>query len=550
MTSTDSYDAVVVGAGHNGLVSALYLARAGWSVAVVERGAAVGGAIASGEVTLPGFVHDLYSTNQNLFLGSRAYADFADELTRHGLRFRTTDRPYANVFPDGRSLAVHHDYARTLGELAAHDAGDAEGFAELYEEYCKFAPYLFGLHGSAMPSPAAARQVLGLLRRHGVSGAAELAHTLLMSTRELGETWFTTPEARAMAACWGMHLDFAPDVAGGAVFPLLELFADMENGMSVVEGGAQLLPRALADVLTAYGGEVRTGVEVDRVVCRDGRAAGVRDTTGDVLTARRAVIADVGPAALYRRLLDPGQVPARVRRKASRYRYGPGTLMLHLALDGPLPWAAGDELAGFGYVHVAPYVDDLARTYAESQAGLLPVEPLLIVGQTSAVDPTRAPAGRHVVWIQVRTMPSVVRGDAAGTIHGTGWSEVVEAMTDRVLAKLERYAPGTRSRIAGLTAYSPEDLEAADPNLVGGDSVAGSHHLAQNFVFRPMYGHSGYRTAVPGLYLTGASTWPGAGNNATSGRLAARRVLKDARRRITHGAGRPGRGIAQRFTSL
>ncbi|MEU6492994.1 NAD(P)/FAD-dependent oxidoreductase [Streptomyces sp. NPDC046984] len=529
MTPAGSYDAIVVGGGHNGLVAALYLARAGWSVAVLERNAAVGGAIAGGEATLPGFVHDLYSTNQNLFLGSRAYADFASGLARHGLRFRTTDRPYANAFPDGLSLRVHSDYERTLGHLAAHSAGDADGFAGLYRQYKRFAPYLFGLYGSAVPSGAAVRQVLSLLRHRGLRGAAELTRTLLMSTRELGETWFTTREARAMAACWGMHLDFGPDVAGGAMFPLLELFADMENGMSVVEGGAQRLPQALGALLAEHGGEVRTGTEVDRVLCRNGRAVGVRCADGSTSAARHAVIADVGPAALYRRLLEPGQVPARVRRAAGRYRYGPGTMMVHLALDGPLPWAAGEELAGFGYVHVAPYVDDLARTYAESLSGLLPAEPLLVVGQTSAVDPTRAPAGRHVVWIQVRTVPSVISGDAAGTIRQTRWPDAVEPMTDRVLAKLERYAPGSTSRIACVTAYTPQDLEAADPNLVGGDSTAGSHHASQNFLFRPMPGHSGYRTAIPGLYLTGAATWPGAGTNATSGRLTARRVLKDSR---------------------
>ncbi|MFF3558873.1 phytoene desaturase family protein [Streptomyces sp. NPDC002574] len=541
MTTAGSYDAVVIGGGHNGLVAALYLARAGWSVGVLERNAAVGGAVASGEATVPGFTHDLYSTNQNLFLGSQAYADFAPGLSRHGLRFRTTDQPYANVFPDGLSVRVSSDYERTLGQLAAHDPGDAEGFAGLYEVYQQYAPYLFGVYGSALPSGAAVRQVLELLRHRGLRGATELVHTLLMSTRELGGTWFATREARAMAACWGMHLDFGPDVAGGAMFPLLEMFADMENGMSVVEGGARRLPLALAALLAEHGGEVRTGTEVDRVLCDDGRAAGVRCADGGTLTARRAVIADVGPTALYERLLESERLPARVRRAASRYQYGPGTMMLHLALDGPLPWAAGTELARFGYVHVAPYVDDLARTYTESLAGLLPADPLLVVGQTSAIDPTRAPAGRHVVWIQIRMVPSVIRGDAAGTIAQTRWSEAVGPMTDRVLAKLEDYAPGSRSRIIGATAHSPEDLEAADPNLVGGDSASGSHHLSQNFVFRPMSGHSGYRTCVPGLYLTGASTWPGAGNNATSGRLAARRVLNDARLRGRSWAARKGR---------
>ncbi|MEU3186723.1 NAD(P)/FAD-dependent oxidoreductase [Streptomyces sp. NPDC006923] len=529
-SSDDSYDAIVIGGGHNGLVAALYLARAGWSVAVLERNTVVGGAIASGEITLPGFVHDLYSTNQNLFLGSRAYADFRTDLTRHGLAFRTTEHPYANVYPDGRSLRVYRDYAHTLDDLAAHSVEDAEGFAGLYRQYQRFAPHLFALYGCALPSAAAFRQMLSLLRRLRPHGVSELTRTLLMSTRELGETWFATHEARALAACWAMHLDFGPDVAGGAMFPLLELFAGMENGMSVVEGGAQRLPAALAAVLVERGGVVRTGTEVAQVRCRNGRAVAVRTTDGAVFGARRAVIGNVGPAALYGQLLRSEHVPAEVRRTARGYRYGPGTLMMHLALDAPLPWAAGHELAGFGYVHVAPYVTDLARTYAEAQAGLLPQDPLLVVGQTSGVDPSRAPAGRHTVWIQVRTVPSVIRGDAAGIIRGTRWSEVADAVAERVLAKLERYAPGSSARIAAMTVHTPEDLEAGNPNLVGGDSIAGSHHLSQNFMWRPMPGHSGYRTAVSGLYLTGAATWPGAGTHAASGRLTARQVLRDARR--------------------
>ncbi|MFF4592317.1 phytoene desaturase family protein [Amycolatopsis sp. NPDC001319] len=525
-----TYDAIVIGGGHNGLVAALYLAKAGWSVAVVERNGSVGGAIASGEVTLPGFEHDLYSTNQNLFLGSAAYADFGADLTRLGLKFRVTRRPYANVFPGGRSLRVHHDHATTLERLAAHSPADADGFARLYAVYQRFAPHLFALYGSALPSKAAVLEIARLVRKQGVSGALDLARTLLMSTRELGETWFATREAQAMAACWGLHLDFAPDVSGGAMFPLLELFADLDNGMSVVEGGARRLPEALAALLVEHGGEVHTGLEVDGVLRENGRAVGVRTADGTRLRARRAVVANVGPRALYGKLLD--DVPEDLRHKAGNFTYGPATLMLHLALDGPLPWAAGEDLAEFGYVHAAPYVDDLARTYTEAQAGLLPADPLLVVGQTTAVDPTRAPAGKHVAWLQVRTVPSMIRGDAAGTISVTTWPEAAEPMAERVLAKLERYAPGASARIARYAVHTPQDLEAANPNLVGGDSAGGSHHLPQNFLFRPLgWGHHGYRTAVDGLYLTGAATWPGAGTNATSGRLAAQRVIRDAKRR-------------------
>ncbi|GAA3941303.1 NAD(P)/FAD-dependent oxidoreductase [Actinomadura viridis] len=537
----EEYDAVVIGGGHNGLVAALYLLRAGWSVAVLERAGTVGGAVASGEVTLPGFVHDLYATNQNLFVASRAYADFGADLTRHGLRFRVCDRPFANAFPGGRSLRVYRGYERTLDGLAAHDAGDAEGFADLYRFYQRFAAHLFGFYGCGLPSAAAAREAARLLARQGVRGTGELVRTLLMSTRELGESRFATPEARAMAACWGMHLDFAPDIAGGAVFPILEMFSDMQTGMAVVEGGAQRLPEALAAAIAERGGTVRTGAEVDRVLCRNGRAAGVRTTDGTRVAARRAVIANVGPRALYERLLAPDLVPASVRRGAGGYRYGPGTLMLHLALDGPVPWAAGEELARFGYVHVAPYVDDLARTYTEAKAGLLPAEPLLVVGQTSAVDPGRAPASRHTLWVQVRAVPAEIRGDAAGVIRGTGWPEVAAPMAERVIAKLERYAPGVTGLVAAHAVHTPRDLEDANPNLVGGDNGAGSHHLTQNFLSRPFAGHRRHRTAVRGLYLTGAATWPGAGMNAASGRLAARQVLWDARRGVPRRARNPRR---------
>jgi phytoene dehydrogenase-like protein len=284
----------------------------------------------------------------------------------------------------------------------------------------------------------------------------------------------------------------------------------------------------MASLLRAYGGEVRTGADVARVVVRGGRAVGVELADGERIGATRAVVANLTPGPLFSRLLAGVWQPPGVTEEASRYAYGPGTMMLHLALREPPAWRAGGDTGAFAYVHIAPYVDDLSQTYSDAADGLLPASPLLVVGQTSVVDPTRAPEGRHVLWVQVRALPNTIRGDAAGAIQARSWDEAKEPFAERVLDKLEAYAPGLRASILGRAVHSPADLERDNPNLVGGDSAGGSHHLAQNFIFRPLLGWSRYRMPVEGLWMVGAGTWPGAGNNAASGYLAANALLDEA----------------------
>jgi phytoene dehydrogenase-like protein len=219
-----------------------------------------------------------------------------------------------------------------------------------------------------------------------------------------------------------------------------------------------------------------------------------------------------------------------LRRAAQRYQHGPGTLMVHLALSGPPAWAGGEDLSQFAYVHIAPYVDDLAGTYAQACAGLLPNEPMLVVGQTSAVDPTRCSDGA-LLWIQVRALPGTIRGDAAGVIEARDWPGAAEPYADRVLAKLERYAPGIADLVLDRAVLTPADLERHDPNLAGGDSIAGSMHLRQNFLFRPFPNVRDYETGVDRLLMVGAATWPGAGVNAISGYNVAQKLLSPERRR-------------------
>jgi phytoene dehydrogenase-like protein len=334
---------------------------------------------------------------------------------------------------------------------------------------------------------------------------------------------FGNDKVRAMLAAWGMHLDFAPDIAGGALFPYLEAMASQSFGMVLGQGGAGRLTGALVRLIEAKGGSVECGARVTRIIRQGGRATGVELADGRSLPARRAVIAGVAPKNLLAGL-GGASGDAGFDAAMTRFAHAPGTMMIHLALSALPDWRAGEELKRFAYVHIAPSLDQMARTYAEAQAGLLPAEPVIVAGQPTAIDPSRAPEGRHILWLQVRMAPGTIRGDAKAEIAARDWGAAAEPFAARVLAILEDHAPGTRERILGRRIVTPADLEADNPNLVGGDQLCGSHHLSQHFLFRPARGHADGSTPVAGLYLTGAAVWPGAGTGAGAGFLLAQRL--------------------------
>ena len=520
-----TYDAVVIGAGHNGLAAAVRLAERGWRVAVVEAKSEPGGAVKTRELTLPGFRHDVCAMNLSMFAGSAFFQAYKDQLLAHGLAFAPVEDCFATVFRDGTYLGVSRTLEKTLAGISALSAADGEAWKTLLERFGGDAPHLFALLGSPMPSWEAAKVVWKAWREKRAAWLFDTLKLLVATPRDFLDARFENPKVKAMMAAWGLHLDFAPDVAGGALFPYLECMVNQSFGMVIGQGGADTIVKAMVGALRSKGGELLLGERVARVEVNDGAATGVTLASRKRLEAK-TVIANIHPRIVFGELVPRDTSRAKFERDVEKFRAGPGTMMVHLALDDLPEWRAGAALRGFAYVHVAPDLEMMSRVYAEASAGLLPAEPALVVGQPTAIDSSRAPSGKHVLWVQVRVLPAEIRGDASDRIAAKNWDEAKEAYADRVLDILEGYAPGLRSKALGRSVFSPLDLERENPNLIGGDSLSGSHHLDQNFFMRPAPGWSRYRTPLRNLYLCGASTWPGAGTGAGSGFMLAKMLAR------------------------
>lgn len=515
-----AYDAIIIGAGHNGLAAAVHLAAKGWKTAVFERGPVAGGAVKTAELTLPGFRHDTYAMNLSLFAGSPFFAAHKEGLMRHGLGFVPAADSFATAFPDGTWLGVNSDLDVTSARIAALSAKDAAAWREMVAAFGQDAPYIFGVLGAPMPSLAMLKTLWRLYRAKGWTGLGGLAQLLLAAPRDFLDRHFESEKLKAMMAVWGLHLDFPPDAAGGALFPYLESMANQSFGMVIGQGGADTIITALTGYLQELGGEIHLDAPVTNIT-QNPRANGVTLADGRHFEAKRAVIANVHPQLVFGHLIK-NETNKAYRAGLRAFKPGPGTMMIHYALEHLPAWTADEALKAFAYVHLAPDLATMTQAYTEAKAGLLPKTPVLVVGQPTALDPGRAPAGKHILWVQVRVLPFEIKGDAAGEIRGLSWDSIKDAYAGRVDDLISSYAPGFKASVLGRTVLSPADLERDNPNLIGGDSLAGSHHLDQNFMFRPVFGWSRYKTPVGGLYLAGASTWPGGGTGAGSGFLLAK----------------------------
>ncbi|HWC37132.1 MAG TPA: NAD(P)/FAD-dependent oxidoreductase [Acidimicrobiales bacterium] len=513
-------DAVVIGAGPNGLVAANLLADAGWDVVVLEAGPSPGGGVSSADYLGGGYVADVCSAFYPLAAVSPVMSSL--RLEDHGLEWVHSPDVLAHPMPDGRTAVLNRRVAETADNLSAFAPEDGAAWrrlVDLFEEVLE--PLRAALFTPFPPMRAATR----LARVLGPGGMLRFARLATLPVRRLAQEEFRGEGGPLLLAGCAMHADLSPESAGSSAFGWLLAMLGQHYGFPVPKGGAGQITAALTHRLEARGGRVVCNARASRVVVQRRRASAVATSGGPVIRARRAVLADVAATHLYGQLVPWEHLPSRLFDDIARFQWDYSTFKVDWALSAPVPWSA-KEAASAGTVHLSDSVDEMTRYCTDIATGRAPARPFVLLGQMATADSSRAPAGGEVVWAYTH-IPREVKGDAGPDgITGAWDSTELEAFAARIESRIETYAPGFSRLIRTRHVMGPHQLEGHDPNLVGGAINGGTTSIHQQLVFRPTPGLGRPETPVAGLYLASASAHPGGAVHGACGANAARAALK------------------------
>jgi phytoene dehydrogenase-like protein len=529
-------DAIIIGGGHNGLVCAFYLARAGLKVTVLEQRGVVGGAAVTEEFH-PGFRNSVAAYTVSL-LNPKVIRDM--DLARHGLRI--VERPLSNFLPlDGANyLKVGAGQTRTeVAKFSPRDAdrldayaGHLDAAADLLRGVVLQTPpnVVQGGWLGALPELIKAGKLGNRVRKLPLSTQRELLDLFTKSAGEYLDGWFESAPIKAAYGFDSVVGNYASPYSPGSAYVLLHHVFGEVNGKKGAWGhaigGMGAITQAMAKAAQAQGVEIRLGAAVDEVLMEKGRAIGVVTAKGERLDAR-VVVSNLNPRLLYTRLVDPAVLPDDFLRRMQAWRCGSGTFRMNVALSELpdfrcLPGKQMAEHHGSGII-IAPSLDYMERAYHDARAHGWSREPIVEMLIPSTLDPTLAPPGQHVASLFCQHVAPQLPDGLPG---GSSWDTHRERVADLMIATVDRYAPNFRRSVLGRQIMSPLDLERTF-GLVGGDIFHGALGLDQLFAARPMLGHADYRGPVAGLYTCGSGTHPGGGVTGAPGHNAAREVLRD-----------------------
>ncbi|HET6561171.1 MAG TPA: NAD(P)/FAD-dependent oxidoreductase [Marmoricola sp.] len=513
-----THDAIVIGAGPNGLVAANYLVDAGWSVLLLEAQPTVGGAVRSDEEVHPGFVHDTFSAFYPLAAASATIQSFG--LEEFGLTWVHAPAVLGHPFLDGEWATLHRDRAVTARLMEEAHPGDGDAWLDLCSEWDAIGDEI--VKALLTPFPPVRAGAGALLRLRKVGGL-DFVRSMLMPITAFGRTRFGGRAPQVLLAGNAGHADIPLDAPGSGLMGILLALLGQTVGFPVPEGGAGRLSEALAARFEAKGGELRCSHEVTSIDVEGGRAVAVRAADDRILVGR-AVLADVVAPNLFGGLVAPEHLPARIAKGMRSFRMDPSTVKVDWALSGPVPWASPPPHAP-GTFHVADSLEQLTEAHDEVTARAVPARPFMLAGQMTTADPTRSPMGTESLWAYTHVPQQPARDAGDGTLRGVWDHDDCERFADRMQARIIERAPDFESRILARRVLGPKQMEARDANLLGGALNGGTAQLDQQLIFRPVSGLGRAETGIGGLYLASASAHPGGGVHGAPGMNAARAAL-------------------------
>jgi phytoene dehydrogenase-like protein len=515
------YDAVVIGAGHNGLTCACYLAKAGLKVLVLEQYHTVGGMTVTEQETLPGFWSDIHASGYQLANLSPVPREL-DLLGRYALI--EPEIPFSHAFPDGGIISVNRDIEKTVADIARYSHKDAETWRVLMNRFLLQKDAITAGMFSPPPSfPAAAAHF-------AASTAGMDAYRFSMqSVRSWANQTLEAEATRTLFGSFATFLGASPDDAGGA--ELSWLFASVLQiaGNNLVKGGMNRVTLALAERLQAHGGEVRTNARVEQILGDAKRATAVRLASGEEIPVGRLVVSNVDPGHLVLDLLAGGMVGQEIVDKMEQYEWGDSVFVMFVALDSPINYKAGPAARQSAHVHLTePSLDFFARVYLECRGGALPSAPMIVSWNDSAIDPSRAPAGKALMKFVVLSVPYVITADATGKIPGCTWDEVREPYADYLIDLITyNYIPDLKPKVLKRVAHSPIDISRKITSAVRGTLGHGAFLPYQSGSLRPIPALGEYKAPVSNVYLCGSGSHPGPGVSMAPGRNAAQVIFAD-----------------------
>jgi beta-carotene ketolase (CrtO type) len=514
------YDAIIIGAGHNGLTCGCYLARAGLRVLVLEQYHTVGGMTVTEEETLPGFWSDIHASGYQL-------ANLSPVPNELGLLRRyeliEPEIPFSHAFPGGDIISVHRDIEKTVAQIARYSAADADTWRSLMHQFLAQKDAITAAMFSPPPSFATAAA------EFAASAAGMGAYRFSMqSTRSWANQTLESEATKTLFGSFATFLGASPDDAGGAELGWLFASVLQNAGNNLVKGGMNRVTLALADDLQEHGGEIRTSAFVDKILGDRKRANAVRLKSGEQIPVG-LIVSNIDPGHLITDLLGAEMVGADVVNKMKLYELGDSVFVMFVALESPINYQSGTAARQSAHVHLTePSLDFFARVYLQCRGGLLPAAPMIVSWNDSAIDPGRAPAGKALMKFVVLSVPYIITGDATGKIPARNWDEAREAYADYLIDLITaNYIPDLKAKILKRVAHSPVDLSRKIISAVRGTLGQGAFLPYQRGSLRPIPELGQYRAPVPNVYLCSSGSHPGPGVSMAPGRNAAQVICTD-----------------------